>query len=141
MKAAASLVEAQVQPGEGYWRLMRARWYNTERPHQGLGQRTQDVFGLRAVGLPDVDDRLPFAEYTYLVRREFDQYVNYRPVKLLEGMTSEDGMTRVRKAYLAEEEKMDANARMQLLAAANHCERLIWLFGDMGKAYTALGSN
>jgi phosphate:Na+ symporter len=60
--------------------------------------------------------------------------------ELLEGMTSEDGMTRVRKAYLAEEEKMDANARMQLLAAANHCERLIWLFGDMGATYRKLGN-
>ena len=60
--------------------------------------------------------------------------------ELLAGMTSEDGMTRVRKAYLAEDEKMDPNARMQLLAAANHCERLIWLFGDMGSAYTKLGT-
>jgi phosphate:Na+ symporter len=60
--------------------------------------------------------------------------------ELLAGMTSEDGMTRVRKAYLAEDENMDANSRMQLLAAANHCERLIWLFGDMGKAYDALGT-
>jgi len=27
---------------------------------------------------------------------------------------------------------------MQLLAAANHCERLIWLFGNMGQNYMAL---
>ena len=60
--------------------------------------------------------------------------------ELLAGMTSEDGLTRVRKAYLAEDETMDANARMQLLAAANHCERLIWLFGDMGSAYRGLGT-
>ena len=60
--------------------------------------------------------------------------------ELLSGMTSEDGMTRVRKAYLAEDETMDSNARMQLLAAANHCERLIWLFGDMGSAYRNLGT-
>jgi phosphate:Na+ symporter len=60
--------------------------------------------------------------------------------QLLESMTSEDGMTRVRKAYLAETEKMDSNAQMQLLAAANHCERLIWLFGDMGNAYKTLDS-
>jgi phosphate:Na+ symporter len=59
--------------------------------------------------------------------------------ELLAGMTSEDGMQRVRKAYLAEDEKMNASARMQLLAAANHCERLIWLFGNMGDAYRRLG--
>ncbi|MEP1595781.1 MAG: hypothetical protein ABJK20_14435, partial [Halieaceae bacterium] len=58
--------------------------------------------------------------------------------QLLGQMTSEDGMARVRKAYLAEDESMDALSRMQLLAAANHCERLIWLFGDTGQAYHAL---
>ena len=49
-------------------------------------------------------------------------------------------MTRVRKAYLAEEDPQDSTSRMELLAAANHCERLIWLFGDMGLAYEALES-
>ena len=61
--------------------------------------------------------------------------------ELLQQMTSEDGMTRVRKAYLAEDDNLDATARMQLLAAANHCERLIWLFGDLGSSYRALGTN
>jgi phosphate:Na+ symporter len=61
---------------------------------------------------------------------------------LLKQMTSEDGMTRVRKAYLAEDkdEELTSTTRMQLLAAANHCERLIWLFGEMGAAYSALES-
>jgi Na+/phosphate symporter len=59
---------------------------------------------------------------------------------LLKQMTSEDGMTRVRKAYLAETDQLDASERMQLLAAANHCERLIWLFGDLGRSYAALGT-
>jgi phosphate:Na+ symporter len=63
---------------------------------------------------------------------------NALDAQLLEQMTSEDGMARVRKAYLAEDESMDATSRMQLLAAANHCERLIWLFGDTGQAYHAL---
>jgi Na/Pi-cotransporter len=58
--------------------------------------------------------------------------------ELLRGMTSEDGMTRVRKAYLAEDEQMGSDARMQLLAAANHCERLILLFRDMGVAYESI---
>lgn len=44
------------------------------------------LFG--AVGLPDVDDRLPFKLFTNLVRTSFNQYVNYRPVKLLEGIQS-----------------------------------------------------
>lgn len=59
---------------------------------------------------------------------------------LLKQMTSEDGITRVRKAYLADdtEEALSASTRMQLLAAANHCERLIWLFGEMGETYGTL---
>lgn len=61
-------------------------------------------------------------------------------IELLERMTSEDGMTRVRKAYLAEDSQLDPTARMQLLAAANHCERLIWLFGDLGRSYRTLGT-
>lgn len=44
------------------------------------------LFG--AVGLPEVDDRLPFKLFTNLVRTSFGQYVNYRPVKLLEGIES-----------------------------------------------------
>lgn len=44
------------------------------------------LFG--AVGLPEVDDRLPFKMFTNLVRTSYNQYVNYRPVKLLEGVQS-----------------------------------------------------
>ncbi len=58
---------------------------------------------------------------------------------LLNTITSEDGngIKGVRSAYLAEESGLEATERMQLLAAANHCERLIWLFGEMGRDYTA----
>ena len=59
---------------------------------------------------------------------------------LLNTMTSEEGngIKGVRSAYLAEESGLEASQRMRLLAAANHCERLIWLFGNMGKNYMAL---
>ncbi|MEE8351385.1 MAG: hypothetical protein V3R37_04240, partial [Rhodospirillales bacterium] len=58
---------------------------------------------------------------------------------LLNTITSENGngIKGVRAAYLAEESELDATERMQLLAAANHCERLIWLFGEMGRDYRA----
>jgi phosphate:Na+ symporter len=58
---------------------------------------------------------------------------------LLEKMTSDDGTTRVRKAYMAEDGALDPSSRMQLLSAANACERLIWLFGDLGRTYRTLG--
>jgi tartrate dehydrogenase/decarboxylase/D-malate dehydrogenase len=41
------------------------------------------LFG--AVGLPDVDDRLPAKEYTFKVRTGFRQYVNFRPVRIWPG--------------------------------------------------------
>lgn len=59
--------------------------------------------------------------------------------RFLEMMTSEDGngIKNVRAAYLAEEGELDPVQRMKLLAATNHCERLIWLFGNMGRNYMA----
>lgn len=59
---------------------------------------------------------------------------------LLEMMTSEDGngLHSVRSAYLKEESGLDTRGRMMLLSAANHCERLILLFGQMGRQYMAL---
>lgn len=44
------------------------------------------LFG--AVGLPEVDDRLPFKDFTNLVRTSFQQYVNYRPVRIYPGIPS-----------------------------------------------------
>lgn len=44
------------------------------------------LFG--AVGLPEVDDRLPFKDFTNLVRTSFKQYINYRPVRLYPGIPS-----------------------------------------------------
>lgn len=41
-----------------------------------------------AVGLPSVDDTLPAKLYTFKVRTAFQQYVNFRPVKLFKGLES-----------------------------------------------------
>lgn len=55
----------------------------------GLAElKTFDAILFGAVGLPEVDDRLPFKLFTNLVRTSFNQYVNYRPCKLLEGINS-----------------------------------------------------
>lgn len=47
-----------------------------------------DAIYFGAVGLPEVDDTLPAKDYTFKVRTELKQYVNYRPVKLFSGITS-----------------------------------------------------
>jgi len=45
-----------------------------------------DALYFGAVGLPDVDDTLPAKLFTFKVRVSFDQYVNYRPARLLAGV-------------------------------------------------------
>ncbi|MFK7978872.1 MAG: isocitrate/isopropylmalate dehydrogenase family protein, partial [Saprospiraceae bacterium] len=58
-------------------------------PDDGLETLTAfDAIFFGAVGLPEVDDRLPFKDYTNKVRTAFKQYVNYRPVKLWPGIKS-----------------------------------------------------
>jgi hypothetical protein len=61
-------------------------------------------------------------------------------VVIMQTLTSEDGngIKAVRSAYLADESNLDPSERMRLLATANHCERLIWLFGEIGRDYAAL---
>ena len=53
---------------------------------EGLKQFDAILFG--AVGLPEVDDTLPFRKFTNVIRTEFKQYVNYRPVTLFDGIQS-----------------------------------------------------
>ncbi|UCC97015.1 MAG: tartrate dehydrogenase [Phycisphaerales bacterium] len=45
-----------------------------------------DALYFGAVGLSDVDDTLPARLFTFRVRTSFDQYVNYRPARLLPGV-------------------------------------------------------
>ncbi len=47
-----------------------------------------DAIYFGAVGLPDVDDTLPAMMFTFKVRTTFDQYVNFRPARLLPGVRS-----------------------------------------------------
>jgi tartrate dehydrogenase/decarboxylase/D-malate dehydrogenase len=56
-------------------------------PARGLDTLKKfDAIYFGAVGLPEVDDTLPFKLFTNYVRTHFKQYVNYRPVKLFDGI-------------------------------------------------------
>lgn len=56
-------------------------------PDDGLEQLGAfDAIYFGAIGRPDVDDRLPAIRYTFRVRKHFQQYVNYRPVRLVPGV-------------------------------------------------------
>jgi len=58
-------------------------------PADGIEQlKAFDAIYFGAVGLPEVDDTLPAKDYTFKVRTELEQYVNYRPVKLFLGIQS-----------------------------------------------------
>jgi len=50
----AVLIEATVTPGEGYWRLIKARWYNTEESagRHHIFADLLDEDGERRVGAP-----------------------------------------------------------------------------------------
>lgn len=61
----------------------------TFMPDNALDELSQfDAILFGAVGLPEVDDRLPFRDFTNKVRTAFRQYVNYRPVRLFPGIKS-----------------------------------------------------
>jgi len=58
-------------------------------PEDGLDQlRPFDVILLGAVGDPAVPDYVSLWELLLPIRRDFDQYVNMRPVRLLKGISS-----------------------------------------------------
>ena len=52
----------------------------------GMGQlKAFDAIYLGAVGFPGVPDHISLWDLLLIIRKEFDQYVNIRPVKLLKG--------------------------------------------------------
>ena len=56
-------------------------------PDDGLETlKSYDAIYFGSVGLPDVDDTLPAKDYTFKVRTNFNQYVNYRPVRIFPGV-------------------------------------------------------
>jgi tartrate dehydrogenase/decarboxylase/D-malate dehydrogenase len=79
-----SLETQQFPWGAGYYKQQ-----GVFMPEDGLETlKTFDVIYFGAVGDPEVDDTLPAMLYTFKVRNAFQQYVNYRPVKLLPGIES-----------------------------------------------------
>jgi tartrate dehydrogenase/decarboxylase/D-malate dehydrogenase len=68
--------------GAGYYKQT-----GTFMPDDALEELQEfDALYFGAVGLPDVDDTLPAKLFTFKVRTGFDQYINYRPARLLPGI-------------------------------------------------------
>lgn len=57
-------------------------------PADGLQKlKSYDAIYFGSVGLPQVDDTLPAKDYTFKVRTNFHQYINFRPVRTYPGVT------------------------------------------------------
>ena len=67
---------------------------------------------------------------------------NYDDVEMgiLKSMTSgeDQGLSRIREAYLGEEAGLDADTKALLLSCTNHIDRLRTLFGSVGDSYRKL---
>jgi len=73
----------QFEWGAGYYKK-----HGEFMPANGLETlKSFDAILFGAVGLPEVDDTLPAKDYTFKVRTSFQQYVNYRPVRVWPGVT------------------------------------------------------
>ncbi len=71
------------------WGAGRYKKEGAFMPKDGLETlKKYDAVFFGAVGLPSVDDTLPAKLYTFRVRTAFQQYVNYRPVRLFKGLES-----------------------------------------------------
>ncbi|MEO1448107.1 MAG: tartrate dehydrogenase [Bacteroidota bacterium] len=89
LKAAAVKHGFSIETEDFDWGAGYYLKHGTFMPEDGLEKLKQfDAIYFGAVGLPEVDDTLPAKDYTFKVRTELQQYVNYRPVKLFPGVQS-----------------------------------------------------
>ncbi len=89
IEAAGARFGFQVEWTEFDWSCERFLAEGAMMPADGIDQlRPFDAIFLGAVGHPDVADHVSLWGLLIPIRRGFDQYVNLRPVKLLDGITS-----------------------------------------------------
>lgn len=89
LEAAAAKHNFKIEPKTFLWGAGHYKDKGAFLPEDGLETlKKYDAVLFGAVGLPEVDDTLPFKLFTNLVRTSFKQYVNYRPVKLFNGLDS-----------------------------------------------------
>jgi len=88
IEAAAALTGAEFAFTHYDWSCERYKTTGAMMPEDGIGQLSQhDAIFLGAVGFPGVPDHISLWGLLVPIRREFDQYVNLRPVRLLPGIT------------------------------------------------------
>jgi tartrate dehydrogenase/decarboxylase/D-malate dehydrogenase len=89
LEAAAEKHDFRVETETFQWGAGYYKDHGRFLPEDGLETlKGFDAVYFGAVGLPEVDDTLPFKLFTNYIRTNFRQYVNYRPVKLFDGLQS-----------------------------------------------------
>ncbi len=89
LDAAASRHGFRLQWDEFSWSCETYRETGRMMPDDGLEQIARhDAIFLGAVGFPGVPDHVSLWGLLIPIRRRFDQYINVRPVRVLEGMES-----------------------------------------------------
>ena len=87
LEAVARKHDLSFQFDEKDWSCERFHKVGSMMPEDGLDQiRDHDSILLGAVGFPGVPDHVSLWGLLIPIRREFEQYVNIRPVRLFEGM-------------------------------------------------------
>ena len=88
IEAAAALAGIDFEFQHFDWSCERYKATGLMMPEDGIARlRDHDAVFLGAVGFPGVPDHISLWGLLVPIRREFDQYVNLRPVRLLPGIT------------------------------------------------------
>lgn len=87
VEAAAAAGGFRIETTHYDWSCERYRATGAMMPEDGIARLSQsDAVFLGAVGFPGVPDHISLWGLLVPIRREFDQYVNLRPVRLLPGV-------------------------------------------------------
>ena len=87
LEAAAAAGQFRIEATHHDWSCERYKATGAMMPGDGIAQLSQsDAVFLGAVGFPGVPDHVSLWGLLVPIRREFDQYVNLRPVRLLPGV-------------------------------------------------------
>ncbi len=88
LEAAGALCGATFELTHYDWSCERYKATGSMMPDDGIARLSEhDAIFLGAVGFPGVPDHISLWGLLVPIRREFDQYVNLRPVRLLPGIT------------------------------------------------------
>ncbi|MEP3279272.1 MAG: Na/Pi symporter [Stappiaceae bacterium] len=116
--------------------------YTTDSMRTALEGLGSDIAYLRrnTPGLTFSDSAVEGLDAILCVLMDVARAQDAHDIEVLSRLTSKEGngTKAIRLAYLKGEGMVRTQDRSHLLSAMNYCERLIWLFGEAGTAYSNL---